>query len=90
MRCGQVLCESGDIGFSPEPHLHVELHSSEDPEGPSLPFSFNGVIPVAGCWYSSCCEVPAPEKGPRARHGALEVKGETQRNPKEAYSSVSV
>lgn len=61
---GQVLCESGDIGFAPEPHLHVELHSASDPDGPSLPLSFgrgaSRFVPVAGAWYSPEGEVPAP------------------------------
>eukprot|EP00434_Breviolum_minutum_P001561 symbB.v1.2.001378.t1/scaffold67.1/size356791/4 len=70
---GQVLCYSGDIGFAPEPHLHVEIHSAADPDGPSLPWSFGeGVVPVAGFWYSGRGEVPAPsEKMSRARPGTV-------------------
>lgn len=73
VRRGQVLCESGDIGFAPEPHLHVEIHSAADPDGASLPWSFGeGFVPVAGCWYSSTGEVPAPsEKSSKARPGAM-------------------
>lgn len=59
---GQVLCETGDIGFAPEPHLHIELHAVDDSEGPSLPLHF-GVgrfVPLAGRWYSSDGEVPPP------------------------------
>jgi len=44
VRAGQVLCRSGDIGFAPEPHLHVELHSISDVEGPSLPLLFGRVV----------------------------------------------
>jgi len=61
---GEVLCESGDIGFAPEPHLHVELHEASDAEGPSVPLCFRGrstFIPVAGRWYMPEGEVPAPE-----------------------------
>ena len=25
---GQQLCESGDVGFCPTPHLHLQLHDS--------------------------------------------------------------
>ena len=28
VRRGQVLCESGDAGFCPVPHLHIEAHAS--------------------------------------------------------------
>mmetsp|Transcript_28109 Transcript_28109/g.66429 ORF Transcript_28109/g.66429 Transcript_28109/m.66429 type:complete len:377 (+) Transcript_28109:29-1159(+) len=61
---GQVLCESGDIGFAPEPHLHIELHTVDDSEGPSLPLHFStgsqAFVPVAGRWYSPDGEVPPP------------------------------
>ncbi|CAK9050234.1 unnamed protein product [Durusdinium trenchii] len=62
VQCGQVLGESGDIGFAPEPHLHVEVHRSDDPEGPSVPVRFgaSGFVPVAGSYYISTGEVPAP------------------------------
>ncbi|CAE7350407.1 unnamed protein product [Symbiodinium natans] len=58
VRRGQVLCESGDIGFAPEPHLHVELHSAADPDGSSLPLHFGRerFVPVAGRWYNSAGE----------------------------------
>lgn len=61
---GQVICESGDIGFAPEPHLHIEVHSVENPNGPSLPFQFGSgrlrFTPIAGRWYSPTGEVSAP------------------------------
>mmetsp|Transcript_35704 Transcript_35704/g.83582 ORF Transcript_35704/g.83582 Transcript_35704/m.83582 type:complete len:394 (-) Transcript_35704:7-1188(-) len=59
---GQALCLSGDIGFAPEPHLHIEVHRALDPDGPSVPicFSCSGeadsgeepFLPTAGCWYN--------------------------------------
>mmetsp|Transcript_39275 Transcript_39275/g.117400 ORF Transcript_39275/g.117400 Transcript_39275/m.117400 type:complete len:365 (+) Transcript_39275:78-1172(+) len=62
---GQVLCESGDVGFAPEPHLHIELHTVDDAEGPSLPLQFGmgsqAFVPVAGRWYTPDGEVPPPE-----------------------------
>eukprot|EP00928_Gymnodinium_smaydae_P034709 TRINITY_DN24536_c0_g1_i2.p1 TRINITY_DN24536_c0_g1~~TRINITY_DN24536_c0_g1_i2.p1 ORF type:complete len:377 (-),score=71.08 TRINITY_DN24536_c0_g1_i2:28-1134(-) len=69
---GQVLCESGDAGFAPEPHVHVELHRADDPMGPSLPLRFHrrlpaggaavaasDFVPVAGRWYDDAGEVDA-------------------------------
>jgi murein DD-endopeptidase MepM/ murein hydrolase activator NlpD len=38
---GAVLCLSGKVGFSPEPHVHIEVHRSADPTGPSLLVSFD-------------------------------------------------
>ena len=37
---GQVLCESGDAGFCPVPHLHIEAHISRDHDAPSIPLAF--------------------------------------------------
>ena len=70
---GQQLCLSGSVGFSPEPHLHLELHHAHDPMGPSLPFAFittatevaraadGGEVaaftPTAGRWWDSTGEV---------------------------------
>lgn len=56
VQAGQPLCESGDIGFAAEPHLHIELHAVADPEGPSLPLQFSSgiadFVPFAGRWYN--------------------------------------
>ena len=38
VKAGDVLCQSGSVGFSPEPHLHIEVHRTDDLEGPSLRF----------------------------------------------------
>lgn len=70
VRRGQVICESGDIGFAPEPHLHIELHRKGEREGgPSVPLRFAAMgegafVPVAGRWYSPGGEVPPPEAPP--------------------------
>ena len=62
---GQQLCLTGDVGFSPEPHVHIEAHMATDLRGPSVPIHFVGrrggagpdaapptpYIPVAGRWY---------------------------------------
>ena len=36
----QVLCESGDAGFCPVPHLHIEAHASSGRAAPSIPLAF--------------------------------------------------
>lgn len=36
---GQVLCESGDVGFCPVPHLHIQLHLSQEPSAPTIKFA---------------------------------------------------
>eukprot|EP01047_Picozoa_sp_COSAG01_P091472 COSAG01_NODE_23066_length_829_cov_34.987671_1_plen_75_part_00 len=52
---GQVLCESGDVGFCPTPHVHLQVHESADPTAPTVRFGFaNGgeflfVFPVRSC-----------------------------------------
>ena len=56
VKAGQVLASSGSVGFSPEPHLHLEVHSLEDMRGPSLRFELsdaagNRYTPVAGGVY---------------------------------------
>lgn len=53
---GTLLAESGDVGFSPEPHLHVQLALSDAADASTLPLSFRNsdgtaYIPVAGGMY---------------------------------------
>jgi murein DD-endopeptidase MepM/ murein hydrolase activator NlpD len=38
VKAGQVLCTSGNVGFAPEPHLHFEVHRTDDLKGPSVRF----------------------------------------------------
>ncbi len=35
---GQRLCLSGEVGFCPSPHLHIEVHMSPERDAPSVPF----------------------------------------------------
>eukprot|EP00050_Salpingoeca_kvevrii_P013461 m.28718 g.28718 ORF g.28718 m.28718 type:complete len:343 (-) comp5007_c0_seq1:49-1077(-) len=56
VRAGQVICRSGDAGFCPQPHLHVQLHHSREPDAPTVPFCFrladgSIAIPMAGQRY---------------------------------------
>jgi len=70
VRRGQRLCESGDAGFCPTPHLHLEAHAHglADPAAPSLPLAFafeaGGEAAVearAGAYYDATRgEVPPP------------------------------
>ena len=48
VRAGQVLCRSGDVGFCPEPHLHIEAHAARTPEAPSIPIAWQD---GNGAWY---------------------------------------
>jgi len=76
VREGEEVCRSGDVGFAPEPHLHVELHDASDPGGPSVPLLFNPVapfLPRAGFWYSAIGEVPSA-------FGSVPHRGESGEN----------
>lgn len=53
---GQKLCESGNVGFSPRPHLHIQLTSSSKNNAETILFSFQrpsgeAYIPIAGTFY---------------------------------------
>ena len=53
---GQLLCLSGDAGFCPVPHLHIEAHTSREPGAPSIPLCWqneegDSIIPKAGERY---------------------------------------
>jgi len=55
---GSVICASGDVGFCPEPHLHVQMHLSNDPKAPTIKFAFedkagNAYFPETGKLYST-------------------------------------
>ncbi len=56
---GQPLCETGNIGFCPVPHLHFQCHDSSECDAPTVPFEFEtddgGVVfePKCGKFYSS-------------------------------------
>eukprot|EP00930_Biecheleria_cincta_P020737 TRINITY_DN15524_c0_g1_i1.p1 TRINITY_DN15524_c0_g1~~TRINITY_DN15524_c0_g1_i1.p1 ORF type:complete len:365 (-),score=51.01 TRINITY_DN15524_c0_g1_i1:318-1412(-) len=57
VRRGQQLCCSGDIGFCPTPHLHLEVHLEAGPTSPSVAFGFAGDGDAFSCeegkWYTS-------------------------------------
>jgi hypothetical protein len=39
---GQKICESGSVGFSPEPHLHFTAFRSREPTAPTTRVRFRG------------------------------------------------
>ena len=59
---GQALCLSGGVGFAPEPHLHIEVHSPDDMRGPSLRFELAPSSPaeprLPGATPAKCAEAP--------------------------------
>jgi Peptidase family M23 len=61
VRAGQLIAHSGEVGFAPEPHLHLQLHASSEPTAPTLRFALRGkagsYFPQAGRFYSADGEV---------------------------------
>mmetsp|Transcript_27374 Transcript_27374/g.71788 ORF Transcript_27374/g.71788 Transcript_27374/m.71788 type:complete len:379 (+) Transcript_27374:184-1320(+) len=56
VRAGDKICESGDVGFCPTPHLHLQMHVSAAKDAPTIRFALrdsSGVasFPQAGRWY---------------------------------------
>jgi murein DD-endopeptidase MepM/ murein hydrolase activator NlpD len=53
---GQIICESGDVGFCPEPHLHLQVHNTDSTDSPTINFFLldsdnNPFIPKCGNYY---------------------------------------
>lgn len=48
---GEIICESGEAGFCPEPHLHFEVHRDCIPGSPSIPILWKGSPIEAGKSY---------------------------------------
>lgn len=67
---GQVIGESGSVGFSPEPHLHFSAFRSAEPTAPTVRVRFeasseegptgHAFLPRAGNWYSGAGMVEPP------------------------------
>ena len=51
VRKGDVIGETGAVGFCPEPHLHLEVHASAAKDAPSVPLRFGDRVPRAGEWW---------------------------------------
>ncbi|CAE7307153.1 unnamed protein product [Symbiodinium microadriaticum] len=60
---GQAIAQSGDVGFCPTPHLHVEVHLREGRDADSVPFGFRGRQGTFQCeegtWYTADGPEPA-------------------------------
>lgn len=62
---GAHLADSGDVGFAPEPHLHMQLARSASNDAPTLRFALRDAAgapyePMAGRFYSRAGPEPAP------------------------------
>jgi murein DD-endopeptidase MepM/ murein hydrolase activator NlpD len=72
---GQHIADSGDVGFCPEPHLHLQLHASGATDAPTLRFALrcdsgggasgggagaSFFEPQAGLFYGAGGEAPRP------------------------------
>ena len=64
----QVLCESGDAGFCPVPHLHIEAHASPGRAAPSIPLAFGGGAHAREDDATNCEGIAAPAYAPAAPH----------------------
>ena len=42
VRRGDIVALSGNVGFCPVPHLHIQLYASDEAHAPSLPLLFRG------------------------------------------------
>jgi len=42
---GQHICSSGDVGFCPRPHLHIQMHNTDAKDAPTIPFGFKRYAP---------------------------------------------
>ena len=51
VRVGDMLCFSGESGFCPEPHLHIEIHQDDSDQAPSIAMLYQGKIFEAGKFY---------------------------------------
>jgi urea transporter len=49
---GSLLGKCGNSGYSPQPHIHIQVQQNETPGSPTLPFSFAG-YKTCGRFYSN-------------------------------------
>eukprot|EP00808_Paulinella_micropora_P019988 g5110.t1 len=47
IKAGDVLCQSGDVGFCPTPHLHIQYQLSDAPDAPTALFAFAPAVAEA-------------------------------------------
>ncbi|CAM9343084.1 unnamed protein product [Phaeothamnion confervicola] len=62
---GQVVAASGDVGFCPRPHLHIQVHESAEADAETVPFVLlaadgSPYVPKAGAWYGPSGPAPPP------------------------------
>ena len=58
VRKGQLICHSGSVGFSPEPHLHLAAYRSKSVDASTVRVRFESIggsdrsfLPRTGGWY---------------------------------------
>ncbi|CAM9668353.1 unnamed protein product [Discosporangium mesarthrocarpum] len=87
VEAGQPLCRSGDVGFCPTPHLHLQLQCGEADSAPTVRFALldcdgKPYFPEAGGWYGPLGESEPPQdpgsgslthtqEGLSCRHGGV-------------------
>lgn len=55
----QPICRSGDVGFCPSPHLHLELHLDRHPSAPSVrPYTPPNLLPNIDLNLGALCLAP--------------------------------
>ena len=64
---GQIICASGDVGFCAQPHLHLQVQTTQADDAPTIPFAFcdeqgKAYVPIAGRWYNSAGIVKVPSQ----------------------------
>eukprot|EP00928_Gymnodinium_smaydae_P070549 TRINITY_DN54360_c0_g1_i1.p1 TRINITY_DN54360_c0_g1~~TRINITY_DN54360_c0_g1_i1.p1 ORF type:complete len:394 (+),score=38.80 TRINITY_DN54360_c0_g1_i1:20-1201(+) len=54
VKAGDTIALSGEVGFAPEPHLHLEVHLASDPMGSSVPFRLRRAVANASTPAAKC------------------------------------
>ena len=63
---GQLICRSGSVGFSPEPHLHLAAYRSIGNDASTVRVRFESIgnspdrsfLPRTGGWYNQSGLIP--------------------------------
>lgn len=74
---GQQLCASGDAGFCPSPHLHLQLQEGEGDSAPTVLFALlddenSPYFPVAGKFYGPTGEIVVPSPREDNKEGLVQ------------------
>ena len=91
---GQPLCASGDAGFCPTAHVHIQCHvaANGDPSAPSVPMVFEhcgggGFTAEEGRWYGPDGPASAPPNAARILpHAGLAREGDSSKSRSDSVS----